>query len=435
MRKLLLKLLSTIFIVLSFSSILANEDLPIASLKIGDNLLHGTEVYEKEIEDIYEIYESYYGNFDPLFEEPYVRAIILKDLLNEKSISYLASLENISYGNFQEKYSAVSEKDLITYYEENREEIMKDEYVDLDYAHFESQEEAEKFYKLASEKGFEKALEETENVEYDSYDGLKKSETNEVFVDIIFGNYPNNLRLFYNENGNYVFNIRARNDYSTYEQFKESPKYEEAKESIGKEKLNDYVMKRTKELNIEVATGEKYKIWLDILEGKDYEKILKSYYTNVFDNNKSVIAKEPWVISAVISIIEEGKLTEKYESEYENSIRKLYESNYKTFSVLARLRQFDNSETLNLEYNVELSKVLLNYIENGDIMSVLQHIFQNLSQLEELSNSENREIRLKAIEYLYYMYDALEEVERAQEYYDKIINIEPNYKFDREINK
>lgn len=435
MRKFLLKLLSTIFVVLSFSLILANGDLPIASLKIGDNQINGTEVYEKDVEEIYKIYVSFYGNFDPLFEEPYVKVFILKDLLNEKATSYLAYLENISYENFQEKYSAVSESDLRTYYEENREEIMKDEYVDLDYAYFESKEEAEKFYKLASEKGFERALEEAENVEYDSYDGLKKSETSEVFVDIIFGNYPSNLRLFYNENGNFIFNIRARNDYSTYEQFKGSPKYEEAKDIISKEKLNDYVVKRIKELNIEVAANEKYKIWLDILEGKDYENILKTYYKNVFDNNKSVITNEPWVISAIISIIEEGKLTEKYNSEYENSLRKLYESNYKTFSVLAKLRQFDNSEIVNLEYNVELSKILLNYIENGDIMSVIQYIFQNLSQLEELSNSESREIKLKAIEYLYYMYNALEETEQSKKYYDMIIKIDPNHKFDREINK
>lgn len=425
------KLLSIVFILLSFSLTFANENLLVAYLKTFDKEVTGTEVYQKDVEDVYNIYLHFYGEFDPVFEEPYAKALILKDILREKLISYLSFLENISLESFLEKHSMISDDDIKKYYLENKEEIAKDEYVDLDYAYFESKEEAEKFYKLALEKGFQKAIEETENTTYDSYNGLKKSETNEIFIDVLFGNYPDKLRILHIESGSYVFYIKANNDYSTFEKFKDSPKYNEIKEIIEKEKFNLYLDNQAKVLNIQIVATEDYKIWLDIVNGKAHKDILKEYYFKVFDKNKSIITDNPWLISGILSSIEVGNFVEEYKKEYENSLRKLYNAGYKIFSVLARLREFDKSEDVNLEYNVSLAKILLKYIENEDIMSVVQYIFQNLSELEELTNSQNKDTSLKAMEYLYYMYSALEEYETANEYYSKIIKINPNYSFER----
>jgi len=105
---------------------------------------------------------------------------------------------------------------------------------------------------------------------------------------------------------------------------------------------------------------------------------------------------------------------------------------YKSFLVLARLRNFDNSERVVLEYNVELSKILMGYIKNGDTLSVLQYIYSNLSELEELSNSENPEVRQKALEYLYKMNKVLGDEESANKYLEQLLEENPNYEVEDE---
>ncbi len=428
-----------IFFVLFMSTVIITtlfaESKPVAFLEVSGKAIGDTQVYSEEIEEMYQYYLSYYGSFDKLFEEPYVRAYILNQILREKVINHLASLENISSEDFVEKYSSVSENDMKDYYNKNREELMEDEYVDLDYAVFPTQEQAQKFFDKASKEGFDKALETIENpeeVQYDSYDGLKKSETNEVFIDVLFGKYDSKLRIQYTENGNFVFFIRNHNDLSTFEKFQESPRYSEIEDSLGKEKLNSYIDSKIKSENIKINTSEDYLIWLDFVNGKDPRRILNEYLPKVFDKNKAISTNSTWLIAGVVSAIEDAKAYEEFKTEYQTSVSKLYSMGYKTFPVLSRMRQFDDSEKVKLEYNVELSKILLSYIKEGDIMSVLQYIYNNLAELEELTNSADKSTRLKATEYLYYIYKALGE-DVAEDYYNSIINEEPSYQFELDV--
>ncbi|MCX7654764.1 MAG: peptidylprolyl isomerase [Fervidobacterium sp.] len=409
---------------------LFGESKTVAFLEKSGKSIEGTQVYEEEVMEVYEHYLSYYGSFDELFEEPYVKAYILNDFLRERVIGYLASVEKLASDEFVKKYSFVTEDDLKKYYTDNREQLMEEEYVDIDYAIFETQEEAQKFYEKALKEGFQKAIESTEDVQSDSYDGLKKSETNELFLDVLFGKYENNIRIQYTERGNYVFFVRNHNDLSTFEKFKSWPNYSEVADKIGKEKLKSYIDAKIKSENIKVNTSDAYLIWLDFVNGKDPKKIFNEYSPKVFSANKAVITNNSWLIAGIVTAIEDSKSNEEFRAEYQSAVSKLYNMGYKTFSVLSRMRQFDNSERVKLEYNVELSKILLEYIEQEEIMNVLQYIYNNLSELEELSNSSNKDIRLKAMEYLYYMYKALED-DHAEEYYNNIIKEQPNYKFER----
>ncbi|MEN3042240.1 MAG: peptidylprolyl isomerase [Fervidobacterium sp.] len=409
---------------------LFGESKTVAYLEKNGEVIEGTQVYEEELMEVYEHYLAYYESFDELFEEPYVKAYILNDFLRERAIGHLANLEKLSSDQFVEKYSFVTEDDMKKYYTDNRKQLMEEEYVDIDYVVFETQEEAQKFYEKALKEGFQKAIESTEDVQSDSYDGLKKSETNELFLDVLFGKYENNIRIQYTEKGNYVFFVRNHNDLSTFEKFKSSPSYSEVADKIGKEKLNSYINSKIESENIKVNTSDAYLIWLDLVNGKDPKKILNEYSPKVFSNNKAVITNNSWLIAGIVTAIEDSKSNEGFKAEYQSALSKLYDMGYKTFSVLSRMRQFDNSERTRLEYNVELSKILLKYIEQQKIMDILQYIYNNLSELEELSNSSNKDIRLKAMEYLYYMYKALED-DHAEEYYNNIIKEQPNYKFER----
>lgn len=429
-----------LFLIVSLALItsLFAESKTIASLEVTGKTIAGTEVYENEIEEQYQFYLSIYGSFDPLFEEPYVRAYVLNDLLRERVIEHLANLEKLSSEEFVERYSSVDENDMRDYYKNNREELMEDEYVDIDYAVFSTQEEAQKFYADALKYGFDKALEMVENAEevkYDSYDGLKKSETNDIFVDVLFGKYDSKIRIQYTDNGSFVFFIRNHNDLSTFEKFKESPRYSEIADNLGKEKLNSYIDNNIKSRNINVRTSDDYLIWLDFVRGKEPRKILSEYLTKVVDKNKLVSTNNTWLIAGVISAIEDAKAYDEFKTEYESSVSKLYNMGYKTFPVLSRMRQFDNSEKVRLEYNVELSKILINYINEGDVMSVFQYIYNNISELEELTSSSDKNTRLKAMEYLYYMSASLGEDEKAESYYESIISEEPYYEFELDINE
>lgn len=426
-RKVLFLIVSLILITSLFA-----ESKVIASLETKGKSITATEVYENEIEEQYQYYLSIYGNFDPLFEEPYVRAYVLNELLREKVIEYLANLEKLSSEEFIEKYSSVDEKDMMDYYESNREQLMEDEYVDIDYAVFSTPEKAQKFYEDALKYGFDIALEMIDNpdeVKYDSYDGLKKSETNDIFIDVLFGKYNSKIRIQYTGENSFVFFIRNHNDLSTFEKFQESPRYSEIMGILGKEKLNSYIDNKSKANNINVKTSDEYLIWVDFVRGKEPRKILSEYLPKVVDKNKLVSTTNTWLIAGIISAIEDAKAYDEFKTEYQSSISSLYNMGYKTFSILSRMRQFNDSEKVRLEYNVELSKILINYIKEGDIMSVFQYVYSNISELEELTSSSDKNTRLKAMEYLYYMYNALGD-DLAQEYYNKIIKEEPSYKFE-----
>ncbi|HOJ94195.1 MAG TPA: peptidyl-prolyl cis-trans isomerase [Fervidobacterium nodosum] len=423
------------FVVISSSFAQTGTDNKVFGFfELNGKVVPGTEVSEKEVEETYDIYLSYYGSFDPLFEEPYVKAYILNSLLQDKVKEYFAKLENLSLDEFSKQHSTISEEEMMKYYNENREQLMKDEeYVDIDYVIFETQEEAQKFFDTALKEGFQKALEgikEATNVQSESYDGLKKSETSEIFVDTLFGKYDSKIRIQITDNGNFVFLIRNHNDFSTFDKFKESSKYAEVQQDLGNKKFEDYLNSKIATEKLKIVVPVSYSIWVDYVQDKATELLISVYYSKIFNEDKTLKTDDPWLLAGIISTMEDAKLTEKYQQEYKEAILKLYEKGYKTFSILSRLRQFDNSEKIVLEYNVELSKILLSYIKNGDINSVLRYIYNNLAELDELTNSENVQISQKAMEYLYYMYKSLGEEEVAQGYRDKLLQANPEYKFE-----
>ncbi|WP_448378877.1 peptidylprolyl isomerase [Fervidobacterium sp.] len=393
-------------------------------------------IIQEEIDELYQLYVEYYGSFDPLFEEPYVEALVMKRLLEDKFIEYLSTAEGLSPEDFKSSHSDVSEEEMKEYYENYREEIQKEAYVDFDYAVFETEEKAKEFYKRVMEIGFEKALQElseasfSELLDTDTYLGLKKSETNEAFVDILFTPSEKPFRMHTTDNASYVFYIRNLNDLSTFEKFKASPMYEEVMSNLSGNKFQKYVEEKISTENIKFTVPPQYTIWFDMVQNVPAENLVEKYYSSVFDKSGNLVSVEPIEISGFITAIEDAKLDEKYKKEYELAIKKLYDMGYKSFLVLARLRNFDNSENVVLEYNVELAKILIGYIKDGDTLSVLQYIYSNLSELEELSNSKNSEVRQKALEYLYKMNKVLGDEESSKKYLEKLYQENPNYEVE-----
>uniref|UniRef100_A0A7V4NE31 Peptidyl-prolyl cis-trans isomerase n=1 Tax=Fervidobacterium pennivorans TaxID=93466 RepID=A0A7V4NE31_FERPE len=395
-------------------------------------------ISQEDIDELYQLYEQYYGSFDPLFEKPYVEALVMKRLLEDKSIDYLSTAEGLSLEDFRSSHSDVSEDEMREYYENNRQQIQEEAYVDFDYAVFETEEKAKEFYNRANEVGFEKAVQElseaspSELLDTDTYLGLKKSETSEAFVNVLFTPSEKPLRMHTTDNASFVFYIRNLNDLSTFEKFKDSPMYEEVMSSLSENKFQKYVEEKISTENIKFIVPSQYAIWFDMVQNVPAEKLAEKYYSSVFDKSGNLLSVEPLEISGFITVIEDAKLDEKYKKEYELAIKKLYDMGYKSFLVLTRLRNFDNSENVVLEYNVELSKILIGYIKNGDTLSVLQYIYSNLSELEELSNSENPEIRQKALEYLYKMNKILGDEESSKKYLEKLNQENPNYSVEDE---
>ncbi|SHN62111.1 peptidyl-prolyl cis-trans isomerase [Fervidobacterium gondwanense] len=426
-----LVLLSVVlFPVIALSVQQSTEVKILGYLEMDGKALEGSQITESDVEDIYQAYLDYYGSFDHIFEEPYVKALVIDQILKDRFIEYLSKKEGLSIEEFEEKHSQITDKDMEEYYDENRAEIMEEQYVDFDYAVFETQEEASSFYELAQKLGFQKALEslpETSTHETDTYEGLKKSETGDAFVDILFGDYENKLRLHSTENGNFVFYIRKLNDLSTFEQFKDSPLYAEVQSNLSQNKFQKYIEEKINSEKVNYVTAKEYEIWVKIVRGIPAEEILNHHIKDVFDSTGNLTTEEPWTISAILTVIEDAKLQDEFSKEYENGIRKLYDLGNKSFLVLARLKQYDNSEKVSIEYNVELSKILISYIENGDTLSVMQYIYNNIMELSNLSDSSNPEIRQTALEYLYKMYEALGDDEAAEVYLEQLKNENPNY--------
>ncbi|MFN3328767.1 MAG: peptidyl-prolyl cis-trans isomerase, partial [Fervidobacterium pennivorans] len=232
------------------------------------------------------------------------------------------------------------------------------------------------------------------------------------------------------DNASFVFYIKNLNDLSTFEKFKSSPMYEEVMSSLSENKFEKYVEEKISAESIKFIVPSQYAIWFDMVQNVPAEKLVEKYYSSLFDKSGNLLSVEPIEISGFITAIEDAKLDEQYKKEYELAIKKLYDMGYKSFLVLARLRNFDNSENVVLEYNVELAKILIGYIKKGDTLSVLQYIYSNLSELEELSNSKNPEVRQKALEYLYRMNKVLGDEESSKKYLEQLYQENPNYKVE-----
>lgn len=438
--------LLTLLVVLIFSIVVVAEtklvpakvlmENVVARIVMDGNVIEDGEILLNEVDDIYNFYSSFYGPFDPVFDEPYVRAYILNDVIQERIRTFLARRENLDIQAFVEKYSQVTDADMRTYYEENRDELMEDEvYIDLDYAYFEDEQLARDFYEKARELGYERALSESSPMNFDSYNGLKKSETGAMYHDILFGAHPSSLRFFATDDGFFVFNIRKYNDMSTFELFKESEKYVKVREELGKKLLEAYVDRKMDELKMNIVTTDSYHLWIGIVKNKELPALYNTFKPLVIAANGQIVTKDPWLLSGLVVALEEAGIVDSYKSDYQLILRYLYDNEVRSWPLLARLREVDSSENVVLDYNVLLSTILIeNYISSGDTFSVFQYIMRNLSELETLSSSQNAYIRQKALEYLYKMYKALEDYNRARQYLEKLKGENPGYmNFDEEF--
>jgi len=63
-----------------FSSLALASNLQnfVAYLEKSGDIIAG--ISQEEIDEMYQLYEQYYGSFDPLFEKPYVEALVMKRL-------------------------------------------------------------------------------------------------------------------------------------------------------------------------------------------------------------------------------------------------------------------------------------------------------------------------------------------------------------------
>lgn len=408
-----------------------------AQIEVNGAVIENGTISAEEVSSYYEYYLQYYGTLDPLFEESYVKAFILNELVKERLTEYFAKKDGITVEELQANNSSVSDEEMQNYYNANRDDLMQNEqYVDFDYAYFETQEEAKAFYDKAAEVGFDKALEESSAVENDSYTGLKKAETGEAFIEVLFGNYDNPLRISYSDDGSFVFRVNKLNDMSTYELFKESQVYNDILGQIVMQKFDQYLNDRIKSEKVAIKTSDGYAIWIAIAKNEDMQKIYDTFYPVVFDKDGKVVTDDPWLLSGLLVSIEEAEKIDQYATEYNEIVEKLYNMGYKSFTILARMREISDSEQVKLEYNVALSNLLLQDIENGNIMSVFQYLYTNIGELEELTQSENPQIRQKALEYLYRMYKVLGDTQSALEYLQTLQSENPQYMdFDAALNE
>ncbi len=430
------RLVTGLLLLVSFVFLFADNT--VGYLRSNGKVLEETNVSFEEVESYYEWTKSQYGSFDEVFEEPYVKSYLLIAILKDKAVEFFAKQEGLSVEEFQKKYSRLSDEELLRFFNENREDLLKNyEYVVVKYAFFEEAELAKKVFEEAKEIGFEKALEKY-GIDLEDAGNLRRAETNETFIEVLFSG--EGLKYFETEEGIFLLNVEKIGKISDFDSFVQSPYFDEIMSETTEKVYEENLTKLIEENNIEFDSDkDSYKIWMDIVSKRSAEEIYKEYVNKVVDKNSNILTNDSWLIAGLIETIENIQArTEEQSNLRTNLLRKLYSEGNKTFLVLSRLSEVVEDEKIELEYNVALSNILISYIDNGDIMSVLNYLFQNLNELEGLSNSENIDIKKEALLYLAIMYSKLGEKETALQYLNTLKGIDPNYidyeSFEKELN-
>ncbi len=430
------KLITGLFILVSFVFLFADDI--VGYLTSNGKVLEETYVSSEEVQNYYEGVKFQYGNFDEVFEEPYVKSYLLIAILKDKAVEFFAKQEGLSVEEFQKKYSKISDEELLKFFNENKEDLIKNyEYVAVKYAFFEDADLAKKVFEEAKEIGFEKALEKY-GIDLEDAGNLRRAETDEKFIEVLFSG--EGLKYFETDEGIFLLKVEKIEKISDFDSFVQSPYFDEIVSDLSEKTYEGNFSKLLDENAIDFESdNDGYKIWMDIVLRKDAEEIYKEFLNKVADKNLEVFATDPWLLAGLVENIENIQVkTDEHMVLRTNLLKKLYDEGHKTFLVLARLSEVVQDEKIELEYNVALSNILITYIDNGEIMNVLNYIFQNLNELESLSSSENEEVKKEALLYLAIMYSKLGEKEIALQYLNTLKGIDPNYidyeSFEKELN-
>jgi len=83
------KVFILVLLTLLFTFVQAQTTETAAQIEVNGTIIENGTVSADEISSYYEYYLQYYGSLDPLFEEPYVKAFILNELVKERLTEYL----------------------------------------------------------------------------------------------------------------------------------------------------------------------------------------------------------------------------------------------------------------------------------------------------------------------------------------------------------
>ncbi|HPV63071.1 MAG TPA: SurA N-terminal domain-containing protein, partial [Fervidobacterium sp.] len=67
-----------------------------AQIEVNGAVIENGTISAEEVSSYYEYYLQYYGTLDPLFEESYVKAFILNELVKERLTEYFARKDGIT---------------------------------------------------------------------------------------------------------------------------------------------------------------------------------------------------------------------------------------------------------------------------------------------------------------------------------------------------
>ncbi len=426
-------------------------------------------VFPEEVEQKYGDLLAAYGNpqIDPVIEEPYVKALIAVDFLNNKAMLYYAKVNNIKadkkkldeevkkemdnikkdqtksqqikaqYGSLsnyekefrknkeqeliisavKEKLGAISEDEIKKYYNENKEDIVqKYTKAEVEYATFNSKDEMENFVKLATEKGVTQAASEL-SVTLSPYT-LQKGTLPEELEKEIFDATSTLVSLPYNDSF-FVFNVKSVQKADTYENFVKTDGYTEVRNELTNKKFSDNFKKWKDENKVSFEIRDPvYKAWYKALssENKDLLTVYKEFYEQLFNENGEVrtdVANEQKAAFLVVAdrIVESTDTAlEKVKEDVKGFEKKIVSSIYEATKgsskeILRRMKEYNpENKQIAFDYYSKLYDEIKPYLSIGGAYYVMNQLFEVYQGFADLADSTSTELNIRA-DALYKLYD------------------------------
>ncbi|AEH50485.1 peptidyl-prolyl cis-trans isomerase [Pseudothermotoga thermarum] len=294
------------------------------------------QVTYRQLEQEYQNLLMFYGwqNFDPLFDEPAQKALLLENILKENVVIYYAKQEKLfpsnkeissklaeykkqiesnesllkyvktyygSVDNYldkvikpdvlrtmavekvRDKVAKVSEEDMKKYFEENMNQIKrKYDKVDASYVNFEDKTAAEKFLAEAQNVGFDQAATNL-NLQPQIFSGLTRGLFEEEYENQIFSAKEGEIvgpipfaSTFY------VFKINKSFVINNFDSFKNSDGYLSEMNSLQSERFQNWYDSYVSENEIKlVIKDEVYNVWSKINKVSRFEDLVEIYQSLV----------------------------------------------------------------------------------------------------------------------------------------------------------